>query len=130
MTDESETPVTAWKQYHDALRELHLTVGAPSTRTIAKRTDSMSHTTVNDVLKGKRLPSWSVLEDIVLALIEPESGEVHVPQFLHMWQAVRAEMGQPTPDCPDAPPLLPQEAILAELVAIRKLLEQLVKGAE
>ena len=51
-----------------ALSHLHHSAGKPSTRKIAAALSSVSHTTVADALAGRRVPSWPVLEKIVLHL--------------------------------------------------------------
>jgi tetratricopeptide (TPR) repeat protein len=77
--------MTAATRLHEAIREAHIAVGAPSCRTIARRIEkrsastwsgldlagefkALSHTTVNDVIKGKRVPKLETLLLIVDAL--------------------------------------------------------------
>lgn len=54
------------------LREARAQAGGPSVRVIAAKVrqegGQMSHTTVNDSLRGLMLPSWPTLERIVTAL--------------------------------------------------------------
>lgn len=47
-----------------ALRALHVAAGKPSTRKMATEIGNISHTTVADVLKGSRVPSWRITEDV------------------------------------------------------------------
>jgi len=56
------------RQFFQALRELHLRAGEPSSRTIATRIGQTSHTTVNLALRGPRVPSWPVVAKVVEAL--------------------------------------------------------------
>jgi len=50
------------------LRQLHVRAGEPSSRAVADRAGGMSHTTVNQVLRGRRIPSWPILLRIVQGL--------------------------------------------------------------
>jgi transcriptional regulator with XRE-family HTH domain len=76
-------------QLRQQLRDLHLGVGAPSTRQIAARTDGkISHTTVNNVLRCVRLPRWGHLELVLEAL----GGDVEA--FRQAWIAVRSPTDQ------------------------------------
>ncbi|MFF5077548.1 glycosyltransferase family 4 protein [Actinoplanes sp. NPDC000266] len=60
--------------------ELHLHNGEPSTRTISRRVGkAISHTTVNNVLRGDKLPRWDQLELVVGSL----GGDVEV--FRPLW---------------------------------------------
>lgn len=63
----------------EALRELLKNAGEPSSRQIASRTE-ISHTTVNEALRGETVPNWKVTRAIVAALGgDPE-------QFLTAWE--------------------------------------------
>jgi hypothetical protein len=66
-----------------ALRALHARAGAPSMRSVAKRTGTVSHTTVAEALAGKRLPSWPILSDVISALGGDEK------QFKQLWLTAR-----------------------------------------
>jgi hypothetical protein len=51
-----------WGQLISYLRELHLEAGKPSARKVAEGSGRMvSHTTVSEVLRGTRVPSWKSL---------------------------------------------------------------------
>lgn len=115
------TTESAWDRYLDEIRALHTAAGAPSSRTIAGLVtgEKMSHTTVNDTLMGKRLPTWPVLDRIVAAL----GGDRE--RFLDLWGAVRTEAAG-DPPMPPLPSMSTNERILHELAAIRALLEKLV----
>lgn len=47
-----------------ALRKLHLKAGKPSTRKIAGGIGGISHTTVNEMLRGARVPTWNLVEKV------------------------------------------------------------------
>lgn len=42
----------------DYLQPLHMSMGAPSSRTIADSLADISHTTVSETLNGRRVPGW------------------------------------------------------------------------
>ncbi|GAA3879746.1 hypothetical protein GCM10022243_50500 [Saccharothrix violaceirubra] len=67
----------------EELRDLHLRAGAPSMRTLASSAD-MSHTSAHDALNGKRLPSWSVVANLVRAL------DGDVDYFRDLWNRANA----------------------------------------
>jgi TIR domain len=69
------------------LRRLHVHAGEPSSRVLAERADGLSHTTVNQALKGRRIPSWPILARIVTALGGDEE------EFRILWSAVRDNRG-------------------------------------
>jgi DNA-binding phage protein len=72
-----------------ALRDLHLHAGEPSTRAIARSAGrAVSHDTVNRVLRGDGLPSWTSLEFVVKAL----GGDVEA--FRKLWVSARCAEGQ------------------------------------
>jgi hypothetical protein len=47
-----------------ALQDLHLKAGKPSTRKIAEAVGGVSHTTVNEMLRGSRVPAWELVEKV------------------------------------------------------------------
>ncbi|GLY42022.1 hypothetical protein Amsp01_080450 [Amycolatopsis sp. NBRC 101858] len=47
-----------------ALRRLHLRAGRPSTRKIASEVGGVSHTTVNEMLRGSRVPAWDFVKKV------------------------------------------------------------------
>ena len=51
-----------------ALADLHRRAGKPTSRAIASAVASVSHTTVADTIGGRRVPSWPILEKIVVYL--------------------------------------------------------------
>jgi hypothetical protein len=67
-----------------ALRQLHSDAGKPSSRRVAAAIGSVSHTTVADALAGRRVPSWSTLEEMVLHL----KGDV--TSFWRLWEEANA----------------------------------------
>ena len=80
----------AAKQLNHELRKLHLDAGQPSIRAIAGRIDRqgsktirVSHTSVHNILQGKRVPSWAMVEAIVTAL----GG--NRPHFKKLWMQAK-----------------------------------------
>lgn len=66
-----------------AVQRLHREAGEPSTRELAKRAGTISHSTVNTVLRCLKTPAWAHLELVVDALGgEPE-------EFRRLWTALR-----------------------------------------
>lgn len=113
--------MTAWEQYYYALLKLHEQAGWPASRTVAANL-TCSHATVNDVLKGKRLPRWETLGPIVKVLGGDRG------RFLALWEAVERELRGTAP--PPPPVITPprSSALLDEVRAIRALMEEIVKG--
>jgi hypothetical protein len=64
-----------------ALRALRAQAGTPSTRVLARRVGTVSHTTVAETLAGRRVPSWPIVDGIVRALGGDEG------EFRHLWLA-------------------------------------------
>jgi len=56
------------KALFSAVRELHRQHGTPSSRALATAIGGISHSTVNDVIRGERLPTWPILSKIVVKL--------------------------------------------------------------
>jgi hypothetical protein len=65
------------------LRTLHVAAGEPSSRAVAEAVGGMSHTTVNQVLRFRKIPSWPVLSKIVNQL----GGDQEM--FRILWSATR-----------------------------------------
>src|SRR5690348_10913039 len=66
-------------QLASALRDLHLQAGKPSYRSISRALEDVSHTTVAELLGGRRIPSWSIVERVVKQLGGDED------QFRPLW---------------------------------------------
>src|SRR5262245_1079873 len=64
-----------------ALHSLHLQAGKPSMRTISGAVGNVSHTTVAELINGKRIPSWPIVESVVRYL----QGDVGA--FQQLWIA-------------------------------------------
>ena len=62
-----------------ALRDLRHRAGEPSSRAIAASAGNLSHTAVNQALRGSKVPTWPVLEKIVVAL----NGDIE--EFRNYW---------------------------------------------
>ncbi|GAA4704269.1 ATP-binding protein [Phytohabitans rumicis] len=75
----------------EEIRLLHRRAGEPSTRTIARSLGRgvLSHTTVNAVLRGSRVPHWGPLELVVQAL----GGDVE--RFKELWLEARGASDSP-----------------------------------
>ncbi|GAA3564510.1 NACHT domain-containing protein [Kribbella ginsengisoli] len=83
MVDRGNSQPTDPKvKFAAALRSLHLEAGKPSARAIALRAGDISHTSVNDTLTGKRIPSWAVVEKVIRGL------DGDVSQFRELWKAM------------------------------------------
>ena len=63
-----------------ALREAHLQAGKPSFRSISRALGDVSHTTVSELMAGRRIPSWSIVERVV----EQLGGDVD--RFRSLWR--------------------------------------------
>jgi len=111
------------------LGALHGRAGRPSSRTIAtKAKGGMSHTTANGVILGKRLAGWDVTRRVAVAL-----GAEDVDHLRELWNAAMVETHSRSADPPDRAPAVAfighgEAAILAELTAIRQLLERIADG--
>ena len=117
----------AWDAYIRHVRALHETAGSPSSRQVARRaTGGVSHTTVHDVIAGRRLPGWSVLSRVILAL-EADPAEIRP-----LWKAAYDELhpALPIPIAPrpmrDAQVSPVELEIIQQLSSIRVMLEKLV----
>jgi len=67
------------------LRKLHIRAGEPSSRETAAAIGGMSHSSVNNAIRGRRVPSWPILSKIVKQL----GGDENL--FRGLWSAVREE---------------------------------------
>lgn len=75
------------------LTTLYLNAGAPSTRKLSAATragiagaegSGVGHSTIHDALRGARLPAWTILEQIVIAL----HGDAE--HFRQLWMTARS----------------------------------------
>ncbi len=57
----------AARALYEAIRDLHVKAARPTTREVAKAA-GIGHTTVGEVLRGMRVPSWQITAAIVTAL--------------------------------------------------------------
>ncbi len=81
------------RELFSELRQLHVSAGEPSSRSIAESIGGMSHTTVNQVMRSRRIPSWPVLAKIVKQLGGDEIS------FRILWNSTR-DGGVPIDDLP------------------------------
>lgn len=110
--------MSAWGEFHRELRALHKIAGAPSSRDVSELLfGAVSHTTVNDLVRARRIPGKVVTRKIIGAL----GGDWRV--FEPLWKAAVQEE-------PTAPGTAWVEQILDELGVIRDLLERLVADRE
>lgn len=114
--------MSAWNDYFGALVELHISVGRPSSRELATRAGS-NRTTVNEVMRGARLPTWELLHKILTGLGADQDTE---DRFNNLWVAAYREVNVNSAQAP-APVVPTGNSILGELRAIRDLLEDLVE---
>ena len=77
------TPPGPVTELFERLDQLHLAAGHPSIREITRRIGRgmISSSTVHNVFRQSRVPSWDYLEKIVIAL----HGDT--AEFLDLWQA-------------------------------------------
>ena len=88
MSDERGVAVADGKPlFFSALRDLHLTAGKPSARSISRELGDVSHTTVADMLNGRRLASWAITGRVVGWLGGDEAG------FRRLWALAVEEPG-------------------------------------
>ena len=59
---------TSHEQLRAALQDLHLRAGKPSARSISRALGDVSHTTVADLLAGRRIASWDIVRRTVVHL--------------------------------------------------------------
>jgi hypothetical protein len=117
--------VTAWQKLLDAIARARIENGNPSSREIARRIGGVSHTTVNDLLRGHRLTSWKQVAAVLVALGIPAGDEHAIGHFRRLHAEADLEVNGPTV-ISRAHTLRPAVALAdvhAELVAIRELLE-------
>jgi hypothetical protein len=94
MVDHDGKSINPLQTFFAEFRDLHLYAGLPSTREIAKASEklnrSVSHSTVQVTLSGKRLPRWGPTEVLVRVL----GGEVE--HFRSLWMAAAAHISGAT----------------------------------
>jgi hypothetical protein len=122
--------VTAWQSWTVSLQELHIAAGTPTIRKIAQAcVRPISHSAISDLLRGSRLASWPVARTLIEALGADERRRA---EMFGLWKTAQAEAraGRTEWSMPPPATLGPavEDAMLYELVMIRKLLEQLVEG--
>jgi hypothetical protein len=79
--DGKRIPPSAWENYLTVLIELHDESGSLSSQAIRRRAgSSLSRSTINDVIKGRRMPSWQTLRKIVEG-IDPTA----IPAIYKVW---------------------------------------------
>jgi hypothetical protein len=83
LEDDQSTDSRAARELLSELRTLHVAAGEPSSRAVAEAIGGMSHTTVNQVLRFRKIPSWPVLSKIVNQL----GGDQEM--FRILWTATR-----------------------------------------
>lgn len=82
--DEDRETEDARNAFFTALRQLHEAAGRPSTRTIARKTSALSHTTVAELLRGRLVPSWPKVRSVARYLGVNDYGE---RKLLELWNA-------------------------------------------
>jgi hypothetical protein len=117
----------AWTAYITALRDLHVAAGEPSSRAVARQTatlgESVGHVTINDALRGARIPTHRTLRRLVAVL---GGNEDEFRRLLIEAEGEAARSGdEPLRGAPGSPSL-----VLAELVAIRAVLERIADRLE
>ena len=122
--------MTAWQSWTTGLQELHIAAGTPTISKIAQTcVRPISHTAISDLLRGSRLPTWPVARTLIEALGADDRRRA---EMFGLWTAAQVEARAGRTDWSMPPPatLGPavEDAMLNELIMIRKLLEQLVEG--
>jgi tetratricopeptide (TPR) repeat protein len=92
------------------LHELYGQAGKPATRIISKRInedrsgqlETVSHETVNSVLRGKSVPSWAKLRSVLMVLgrmsEQPVDEQLQLVEFNTLWVRVGAQSATPASD--------------------------------
>lgn len=91
-------------ELREALTRLHIRAGMPSSREVARLAETMSHSTVHQVINKNDLPTWKVLSRIVAALGgDPEN-------FRELWETAKLteRTQRPAPDNPPGVLLSPE----------------------
>ncbi len=83
-----ETALYRGRRLLSELQDLHLKAGRPSSRAISRELGDVSHTTVADLLAGRRIASWEIVRRIVGHLGGDESA------FLALWAHEFEDTGQ------------------------------------
>lgn len=93
---QSPLPDGALKSFFDALHELHLRAGYPSTREIQRDIgrEYASHTTIHKAISGPRLPGWAIIEPLVEALAQRarQDSDTTIEQFKSLWQSAATKV--------------------------------------
>ena len=78
--DQSAGERVGVEDFRSALHALYLAAGRPSARSISRELDhAASHTTIADLLTGRRIPSWAITQRVVAHLGGDEA------KFRHLW---------------------------------------------
>ena len=86
--DQSVAEETGVDDFRSALRGLYRAAGRPSARSISRELDhAVSHTTIADLLSGRRIPSWAITQRVVAHLGGDET------EFRHLWGQTSDEPG-------------------------------------
>ena len=102
--DRSAAEGTEVEDFRSALHALYRAAGRPSARSISRELDNaVSHTTIADLLSGRRIPSWAITQRVVARLGGDEV------RFRHLWgqisevpgivQEARIPAGRPRGGC-------------------------------
>jgi hypothetical protein len=71
---------------HAKMHDLWLRAGRPSTRNLAAALGTISHTTIHEIVTGRRLVSWRKLEPLILKL----GGDP--AEVMELWRAAAWEL--------------------------------------
>jgi tetratricopeptide (TPR) repeat protein len=78
--------------FRSALRDLYEAAGKPSARSISRDLADVSHTTVADLLNGRRIPSWAIARRVIAFLGGDEAS------FKQLWDIDADTPGAAGPD--------------------------------
>lgn len=105
--------LTAFETYQLEIERLYRAAGCPDLRTLGDRCRT-SKTTAGDVVRGRRLCSWLIVERIVRELATRDT-DAAVNKISALWSAAERERHARV------------DPVLVELRRIRELLEKMVE---
>ncbi len=129
LPPKSEIPPGPHRNLLIALHDLYQLAGFPSTRDVSKvitrsefARDSMSHQTVANILRGRRVPRWLKVEalvDALLTLARRETVLSEIDCFRSLWLSIHSPAGEHSepPSRPSPSPLPSPGAVQAAEVS-------------
>jgi DNA-binding CsgD family transcriptional regulator/tetratricopeptide (TPR) repeat protein len=102
-----------------ALDDLYRRAGRPSARSVARSAVEVSHTTVADLLSGRRIPSWQIVAKVATVLSGGDPDQER--RLRELWLATQGEQRPEVPPdhdaakSPDQTPLVGRAGVLAQV---------------